>query len=705
MRLRSGAKALSSVVLIAALVPVAASAEPQAPVQNGAPAPGVAEAAPSAPAASSGAGASTQPAAASETNAEAAPSTGAQPAAAAAAPGATPQTTTTQGTVPAAPQAAATPAPETPNAQDPDYAPDVPASAHPGHIAPDNAQAAPAAPAPTAEAAPSGKPLLGALVRAKLDALSKSAADIEREDATALAAFYLARGDQPLWITDGALNDRAGLVIAEIKKAGDWGLDASAFTLPEVTGSLSDESAADAERTLSIAVLTYARHARGGRIPEPAKQLSSYLDRVPQLLDPKDVLTQIASPAAPDATLRGFHPRHPQFEKLRQRYLALLKSADDAAKIVRLPKGPMLKPGQKHPDVALLRERLKVPVAAATADVPADPTLYDDALVTAVKAYQSEKGLTADGLVGATTRAALNDIDLPSPDKIRANMEMWRWVPDDLGSSYVWVNIPEFLVRVVKDGQIIHEERIVTGLPDKQTPVFSAAMELITIHPRWNVPESIKVRELYPSLSRGGTYFQKQGLRMSQNGRPVDPYSIDWSSTDIRKFDVYQPPSANNALGNIKFSFPNKHTVYMHDTPTKGLFNEASRAFSHGCMRVRNPQRLAEIILGNDKGMTPQQVTDLINGPPQENPIQLTTKVPVHMVYFTEWIDDAGEEQRFRDVYGHEQRVMQALAGKWDQIARGPDHLAPVKYPEGSRYASGGGTALDAFFNNLFGGF
>jgi murein L,D-transpeptidase YcbB/YkuD len=546
-----------------------------------------------------------------------------------------------------------------------------------------------------------------ARVEDKLEALSKTATDDGvREDAAALIAFYGAHGDRPLWVADNALNDRAALAIAEIKKANDWGLDAAAFTLPEAAGPLTDETAADAEQKLSLAVLTYARDARGGRITDPSKQLSSYLDRMPQLLDPKAVIDQIAASATPDATLRGFHPKHPQFEKLRQKYLELLKGTEKAAEIVRMPRGPVLMPGQKHPDVALLRQRLNVPVAAAAAGAPAaDPTLYDPALVTAVKAYQTDKGLAADGIVGGGTRTALNDIDTPNAEKIRANMEMWRWVPEDLGSYYVWVNLPEYLVRVIKDGAVVHEERIITGLVDKQTPVFSAAMELVTIHPRWNVPDSIKVRELYPSLARGGTYFQKQGLRMSQNGRPVDPYNIDWGSADIRRYDVYQPPGGPNVLGNVKFSFPNKHTVYMHDTPTKGLFNEAARPFSHGCMRVRDPQRLAEVLLGNDKGLTPQQVADLFNGPPVENPIQLDKKVPVHIVYFTEWIDDKGEEQRFKDVYGHEQRVMQALAGKWDQIVRGPDHLAPVTYAEGSRYASGGGNALDVFMNNLFGGF
>jgi murein L,D-transpeptidase YcbB/YkuD len=577
-------------------------------------------------------------------------------------------------------------------------------------------QAAPAAAAPAAQPTPPAvepqpqaaapvppaKPLLGALVRTRLDAFSKSATETEQQDVAALKDFYVARNDAPLWIADGALNDRAVLVIAEIKQANNWGLDASAFELPDATGVLSEDTAADAELKLSIAALTYARHARGGRIADPAKQLSSYLDRVPQLIEPKVVLADLAGPNPPDKTLRGFHPQHPQFEKLRQKYLELLKSAHEAEEIVRLPKGPALSPGQTHPHVALLRQRLNVPVAEGTPEKPADANFYDDALVAAVKAFQTEKGLTADGIVGGGSRAALNDIDVPNPDKLRANMELWRWIPADLGSTYVWVNLPEFMFEFVRDGKVAHEERIIAGLVDKQTPVFSAVMDTVTIHPRWNVPDSIKVRELYPSLARGGTYFQKQGLRMTKNGRQVDPYNVDWSTADIRQFDVQQPPGGANVLGQYKFTFHNKHIVYMHDTPTKNLFNQASRPFSHGCMRIRNPGHFAEVVLDYDKGWTPEKVAEIVNGEAVETPIALDKKIPVHVAYFTQWVDDAGELQSFKDVYGHEQRVMLALAGRFDAIARGPDHLAPVRY-EKREYASGG--TLDTFFNNLFGGF
>ena len=522
---------------------------------------------------------------------------------------------------------------------------------------------------------------LNAALQKILASDTQSADDAERADQDALAAFYGARGHAPLWVDDAGLNTNAKVVIAEIGKADDWGLEADAFVLPQaatVSQSASDpEVLANAESTLSLAVLKYASHARGGRIMEPANSLSSYLDRTPQLLEASVVLEKIAVADEPDAYLRSLHPQHPQFEKLRQKYLSL-RQASAAAEVVRMPDGKVLVPGDSHPQVAILRKRLKV-APAATEGAAADETFFDETLKAAVISFQEENGMSPDGMVGRGTRAALNNFEVLGPEKLLANMEQWRWMPDDLGDLYVWVNIPEFTLRIAKDGKIIHKERAITGSVGKQTPVFSESMKMIVFRPRWNVPNSIKVRELWPSLARGGQSFARQGLRLSRNGRVINPNSVDWSVADIRNFDVYQPPSAGNALGVVKFAFPNKHLVYMHDTPKKSLFNETSRPFSHGCMRIRNPQRMAEILLSEDKGWDSARIDDLIENGPGNNEVELDRQIPVHVTYFTAWVDENGETQTAPDVYGHEKRIKLALAGQWQRIARGSDHLAPVK--------------------------
>jgi L,D-transpeptidase YcbB len=375
-----------------------------------------------------------------------------------------------------------------------------------------------------------------------------------------------------------------------------------------------------------------------------------------------------------------------------------LRAAKAAPEVVQLPPGKILSPGKSDPQVALLRQRLGVPLGQG-----ADQNLYDDALKAAVIAYQTESGTRPDGYVGNATRALLNDVEVLSPAKLIANMEEWRWMPEDRGDLYVTVNIPEFTLRIVKNGAVIHTERVITGLPSKQTPVFSETMKSIAFQPRWNVPNSIKVNELYPSLARGGTSFRRQGLRLSRNGRDVDPESVDWSSTDIRTYDVYQPPGASNVLGELKFNFPNKHTVYMHDTNARHLFEETSRPFSHGCMRVRDPRRMAEILLGEDKGWDAAKIADLIaNGPPN-NEVPIERKIGVHITYFTAWVDGQGALQTARDVYGHEKRITQALEGQWAQIAKGPNHLAPVRAPQTS-YSGGFGSVGD-FISQALGGF
>lgn len=580
----------------------------------------------------------------------------------------------------AAPAAAAAPTDVDPGPDDPADAPAEPAAKAPVPEPSAPAAQKPVEPAATEAAAEPLDPLAHAL-KDRVTATTDTLNEADKADRDALAAFYAERKYAPLWVTKSGLVAKGEAVIAEIKKADDWGLKAADFTLPAAVAANADDAAlAEAEVTLSTAVLKYARYARGGRIPDPAQQLSSFLDRKPQLIAPGEVLAKIAAADAPDATLRGFNPQHPQFEKLRQKYLAL-RDAAAANEMVRLPDaGPMLKPGISHADVALLRKRLKVAAPTETPDgKPADATYFDTALLEAVKAFQKEKGLYQDGLVGRGTRAALNDFQVLTTDKLLANMEEWRWMPEDMGKFHVWVNVPEFTVRVVKDGEVIHTERVITGLPDKQTPIFSETMKTIIAQPRWNVPNSIKVNELWPSLARGGEYFQRQGLRLSYNGRPVDPDDIDWEETDIRRFDIYQPPGPGNALGVVKFAFPNKHLVYMHDTPTKSLFERPSRAYSHGCMRVRDPRRLAEILLNEDKGWDAAKVDALIDHGPENNEVQIDRPIPVHVTYFTAWVDDSGETQMAADVYGHEKRIDLALAGKWDQITKGRDHLAPVK--------------------------
>ena len=543
----------------------------------------------------------------------------------------------------------------------------------------------------------------------------------EGVDRAALVAYYAQRNGPPLWVTPAGFSSRALQVVAEIGKADDWGLLAAAFSLPKPGDGPPDDPAtlADAEIKLGLAVLKYARYARGGRLDLP--QLSRYLDLRPNLHDPQAVMQAIEAAPAADAYLRSLHPKHEQFERLRKALLAARghqesDRADAQQAGLQIPPGPRIRPGMRHPHVALMRQRFGMTPAQAEA------VYYDERLWQVVKGFQREHGLKPDGVINRATRSALNGSSTSSgratTQQLIVNMERWRWMPDELGEFYVWDNVPEFAMNVVKNGQVVHAEMIIVGKRSTPTPIFSAKMEFIVFHPEWNVPDSIKVAELWPYLAQGGGWYgeadtnilRRQKLRVSYDGRPVHPDEVDWASVDIRRFQFTQPAGAHNVLGAIKFRFPNKHDVYMHDTPQQELFSRPVRLFSHGCIRVQNPRRLAEILLAEDKGWSASQVGDLLadrdNNYNQE--VQLTRKVPVHVAYFTAVADENGAVRYFDDIYGHDERVAAALEGRPTRLMASDVWAEAVdpRRKSRSRRADGfeiGGGSFERLFGALLG--
>jgi len=493
----------------------------------------------------------------------------------------------------------------------------------------------------------------------------------------ALVQFYGAPDHKLLWVDDNGLTERAKLVMAEIGKADDYGLRASDYALPDAASfDPSDPNArdwlAESEMKVSYAVLDYAKDARGGRI-EPLR-LSKNLDPKMALPNPTEVLGSIAIRSDPAAYLRSFQPDQPQFEALRQKLIALRGGAveEEKPKGVVIPNGPVLKLGIEHEQVALLRERLEVPAGS-------NANKFDEVVLEAVRQFQSSNGLAADGIVGAGTRRILNGGQRPEPvgsaariRSILVNMERWRWLPNDLGPFYIMVNIPEFKVRVVEDGKPIHTARVVVGKPNTQTPVISDEMEKIVFNPYWNVPTSIKNDEIAPYMGQGGGFFgggwdtsilRRHNLRIKYGDRVIDPDSIDWSQNDLRQFDLVQPPGPGNVLGRVKFMFPNSHSVYIHDTTQKFLFNNAVRAESHGCMRLQNPELMAQVLLKKDKDWSPARVESAFNAG-DDHHVELNRKIPVHVTYFTLHVNEDGSFTSFKDLYGHDARMAAVLEGR-----------------------------------------
>lgn len=491
-----------------------------------------------------------------------------------------------------------------------------------------------------------------------------------------LAGYYGSDGATPLWVYDGGYLPRGWEAVTAMHNAGDYGLDAADFPVPEIlTNQPSQAEVVAAEVQVSLAVTRYAFYAGGGRI-DPTK-LSLWLDQKKATeIYASEVMRRIADSGNVTAALRSFHPQNPQFELLRRAYLAERGGA--AAPMAVIPSGPVLSRGDRGADVPLIRKRLDVTSGSG------DETLVDRPLLKAVRAFMSEQGYGRKRVIDDEVRSALSKPVATGGakkkallEKYVANMERWRWAPANFGQLHIWNNLPEFETRVVKDGEVIHQERIVIGTPSTQTPVFSDQMSHVIFQPEWGVPESIKIRDLLPRLRGGDTsVLTRRNMRIYADGKEISPSRFNWNKVDPRNVPIVQRSGPSNPLGQLKFIFPNAHDVYMHDTPSKGLFAEKERTFSHGCIRVRNPQRFAEVVLGQVDGWTPEDVKRQLTIKDTRK-VDLITPIPVHNTYFTLVASADGTVTQLKDVYGHDRRVTDALNGKsLQQIAAADPALA-----------------------------
>jgi len=562
--------------------------------------------------------------------------------------------------------------------------------------------------APAATATPAAAPAYQTAAGPALSTLDQQVADklreyltgktdriIERRSKQAVDAFYAARSYAPLWLDDGNPAERAKAVAKFLANVGVDGLDPADYPLPEIKAGADAGALAEAELKCTETVLTYARHAQNGRVhfsrvssdisynlaaPEPAEVLG-------KLVDAKDIV----------AVLDQFNPPHAGYKALKAK-LAEARAAKNGGGPAHIAAGPVLKLVPKTPmqdaRVPLLRERLDI--AGDTSD-----TTYDKAVAEAVKKFQESHHLAASGQLTAATVDAING---PKRDReveiILANMERWRWLPRDLGKAYVMVNIPDFTLRVMKDGVQVWKTKIVSGAPgNRATPLLTETMKYITVNPTWNVPPSIINNEYLPALAQDSTVLDRMGLKIEHN-----------RDGTVR---IYQPPGERNALGRIRFNFPNKFLVYQHDTPDKYLFAREVRDYSHGCMRVENPDRYAEVLLGvsqPQEGYTAERIRRMYGT--GEVDIHLKNPIPVHITYQTAYVNDDGKLVIRDDIYGRDQRYFALMKSDERKVAdvatetRGGGTAArPAKLPDGLFASTGGsGGSGGGLFGWLFSG-
>jgi L,D-transpeptidase YcbB len=483
-------------------------------------------------------------------------------------------------------------------------------------------------------------PPVNAAIKAALEVRSGLPGPValpHRREREAIAAFYASRDFAPLWASSSTANAEVTPVIERLKHAADDGLDIKGF--PQAFSPATDEEIASADLALSDAVVAYGRQASGSRV-DP-RMISHLIGVEPEVADPAVILALVAT-AGQDAgeELRRFNPPQKAYQALREKLLQSRQGRGVAGRDAAIPSGPVLRPGMRDPRVPLIRARLNLEDAAAAEDF-----VYDTRMAAAVADFQKANGLPASGHLTARTVAALSGAQASRLEaEILANMERWRWMPRDMGETHIEVNIPDYEAVVVEKGEVIERNRVVVGKEETPTPVFSETMKFLIVNPAWNVPQSIIRKEMLPRLAADPNYLSRLGYEVSSRAGHLV---------------VRQPPGERNALGRIKFVFPNDFSVYMHDTPLRKLFASAKRAFSHGCVRVDDPFRFAETVLGRNNGWSEQRVKKLIGG--KERYVYLPKPLPVYLEYFTAFVDESGELQLRDDVYGYSRRVKAAL--------------------------------------------
>jgi L,D-transpeptidase YcbB len=485
-----------------------------------------------------------------------------------------------------------------------------------------------------------------------------------KKDREAIEVFYEKRNFAAFWLDKGVANVRAKSVVARIESADADGLELRDYNLPHFAG-LGPDALAEADVGLTQTVLIFARHLQAGRFPYRFVSRNIQLPQLPP--EPSDVLSRISAGADAGKALDEFSPQQEPYRKLKAALAQLRRTATGPGN--EITEGSVLSYSRKRqmedPRVPLLRERLKV--AGDASD-----RRYDAAVADAVKKYQQSDHLPATGSLDARTVSALNGS--AHDDQIAtiiANMERWRWYPRDLGSAHVIVNQPDFTLKVMHSRGEVWTTRIVIGKPSMPTPLLSETMKSITVNPTWNVPPSIVQNEYLPALAQDPTVLARMGLRVSYSGGEVQ---------------ITQPPGPGNALGRIRFNFPNRFLVYQHDTPDKYMFGQDMRAESHGCMRVHDPAKYAEVLLGiarPDEHWTAEKVTSMFGKTEQDIQLQ-PAQVWVHLTYQTAFVDNDGKLQMRGDVYNLDSRTITAIKNERATIETIPEGKSEQAVASGS---------------------
>ncbi|SFP96168.1 L,D-transpeptidase family protein [Hymenobacter arizonensis] len=507
--------------------------------------------------------------------------------------------------------------------------------------------------------------------------------------------FYRDRNYQLAWFKNHNPVPQVQTLQEIIAKANDEGLDPKDYQTKDFKKLFDDLEAARSdtarrnalERQIDVALTgTYMKWGsdfyRGIANPRDSKNTAWQVK--PNKIKLHKALLTFLGERKSRYNYYEFAPLHPEYANLRKA-LAAYREQERAGGWPVLPANLKLRPGQSSPAVAALRQRLLGGAGSPGSEQPATPPtampvslrdsagrgaaapapvdeLYGPELVEAVKAFQSDAGLKPDGIISGETLAALNVPIGTRIDQIILNMERWRWLPKRFEPNYLLVNIPEYTLHVVEENKEVFSMPVIVGKALNETPVFSDKVEYVVLAPYWNVPFSIIENELRDKLVANPDYLDRLDMEVVKGwgakAKPVDPSSIDWAGVTKEnfKYTLRRRPGPKNDLGDVKFIFPNSNDIYLHDTPHDELFSQTNRSFSHGCVRVKEPIKLATYLLRNKPGWDQQTILDTISRR-REKYITLKEKLPVYLVYFTAWADADGHPRFRKDIYSHDKAL------------------------------------------------
>jgi murein L,D-transpeptidase YcbB/YkuD len=478
------------------------------------------------------------------------------------------------------------------------------------------------------------------------------------------AYFYQQRNFKSVWITEQGWTPVALKVIKTLTTADQEGLDSGKYYFePNITvgGFSTAVEALKAETRLTTAFLLYIHDVRNGRF-DP-KMADRQIAIKPETFDPVKIVSEGLDNTKSTDWIDQIPPQFPEYKSLKK-LLAATKQLRLTGQQPRLTTQKILKYKDRSPSVITLRKLLALKVNSIKFHAqPAFEDIYDEEVEDAVKLFQLQNGIEINGSVGPQTKIALN---LTPEDRIRqiiVNMERWRWMPRDLGRRHIKVNIARFELEAIAEGKTVLRSPIIVGRTYRETPLFSAPMTGIIFNPTWHVPHTIAIRDKLPKLRRDPNYFINKGYTVYHTGGgTVDPRSIDWSQVSAKNFPYHltQGPGTMNALGKIRFTIENNFSVYLHSTPEQYLFEKPVRTFSSGCIRVLKVAELAKFVL-NDFSKWPKSKIEQTMKENKTQQVKVSETLPVHIGYFTVWIDDKGLPHFSEDIYGQDKLIWQTI--------------------------------------------